>query len=89
MGNKLEIQKGQNVQGLREIPLNYFRGIIMNACTFIGHQDCDRSIVPTLYAEIEKLILCENVSTFYVGNNGRFDFYVYQALCELEKSYDI
>lgn len=61
----------------------------MNACTFIGHQDCDRSIVPTLYAEIEKLILCENVSTFYVGNNGHFDYYVYQALCELEKSYDM
>lgn len=25
MGNKLEIQKGQNVQGLREIPLKFER----------------------------------------------------------------
>ncbi len=31
----------------------------------------------------------ENVSTFYIGHQGRFDYYVYQVLRKLEKLYDI
>ncbi len=61
----------------------------MYSCTFIGHRDCDEGIKEKLYATIEKLITEHNVTTFYVGTHGNFDFYAYRALCELEKIYKI
>ena len=57
----------------------------MYSCTFIGHRDCDKSIKEKLYLAIEKLINENNVTTFYVGTHGYFDYYAYKALCELEK----
>ncbi len=61
----------------------------MYSCTFIGHSDCDSNIKEKLYSAIENLIVEKNVSTFYVGTHGRFDYYAYKALCELEKIYKI
>lgn len=61
----------------------------MYSCTFIGHSSCDPQIKTKLYSTIEKLIKEHNVTTFFVGTHGDFDYYAYMALCELEKIYDI
>lgn len=61
----------------------------MYSCTFIGHSNCDESIKEKLYSAIEKLIKEHNVTTFYIGTHGNFDFYAYTVLCKLEKIYNI
>ncbi|MBR4949822.1 MAG: hypothetical protein IKZ25_03495 [Clostridia bacterium] len=61
----------------------------MYSCTFIGHYDCSEDIRESIYNAIENLILYEKVQTFYVGTNGRFDYFVYNELCKLEKIYNI
>lgn len=61
----------------------------MRACTFFGHSDCSEVIRPRLMDNIEKLIVREGVSLFYVGTHGGFDRIAYSVLCELEKKYDI
>jgi len=59
------------------------------ACTFIGHKDCCENIYDDLYITIEKLIIQDDVLTFYVGTHGSFDRLVYRVLTELEKKYKI
>ena len=54
------------------------------ACTFFGHRECPESVKPVLRAVLEELILCHNVTTFYVGNQGQFDRYVRGVLHQLE-----
>ena len=61
----------------------------MATCTFIGHHDCSNEVIEELYKRIEYLIINKNVDTFYIGNNGNFDYYVYKVLCKLEKLYNI
>lgn len=61
----------------------------MYSCTFIGHSDCDESVKEALYPTIEKLITENNVTTFYIGTHGKFDYYAYTVLKELEKIYKI
>lgn len=61
----------------------------MYCCTFIGHRDCVPETQNKLYNVIELLIKEYNVTTFYVGTHGSFDYYAYTTLCELEKIYDI
>ncbi len=61
----------------------------MYSCTFIGHRWCPDDTKKRLYDLIENLIINENVSIFYVGTHGRFDRFAYDALCKLEKIYDI
>ncbi len=61
----------------------------MPSCFFIGHSDCDSYIKNNIYQKAESLILNDNVDSFYMGTQGRFDFYAYKALCELRKIYDI
>lgn len=61
----------------------------MYSCTFIGHADCDKSIKEKLYCAIEELICENNVTTFYIGTHGYFDYYAYQVLLKLEKIYKI
>lgn len=61
----------------------------MYSCTFIGHSDCGPEIKIRLYRSIERLIKEYNVTTFYVGTHGKFDYYAYITLCELEKIYEI
>lgn len=59
------------------------------ACTFIGHKDCCENIYDDLYIAIEKLIVEDDVLTFYVGTHGSFDKLVYRVLIQLEKKYKI
>ncbi len=61
----------------------------MYSCTFIGHSDCDGNIKENLCIAIEKLINEYNVTLFYVGTHGKFDYYAYAVLKELEKIYKI
>lgn len=61
----------------------------MYSCTFIGHSDCSADIKAELYRTVEMLIREQNVTTFYVGTHGNFDFYAYQVLLELQKIYKI
>lgn len=67
----------------------FLRVILLYSCTFIGHSDCTPEIKVRLYSSIERLIKEYNVTTFYVGTHGKFDYYAYIILCELEKNYDI
>ncbi len=44
-----------------------------NSCFFIGHRDVGDEILSELQKRIERLIVEENVTYFYVGNYGGFD----------------
>ncbi len=66
-----------------------FGDAVMKACTFIGHKDFSTVKYKDLFAEVERLIIEENVIRFYVGTHGNFDKMSYQVLSELEKYYDI
>lgn len=61
----------------------------MSSCTFIGHKDCPYYIKEKIRVAIEDLIMYRNVTDFYIGTNGMFDKYVYDILCDLEKTYRI
>lgn len=58
-------------------------------CTFFGHKDTPESVKADLYAAIETLIVEHGVETFYVGNQGHFDFYTRAALRQLQQKYPI
>lgn len=60
---------------------------MQKTCTFFGHRDCDESVKHNLYAKIEGLIVSQGVERFYVGNQGRFDYYARSTLHELKKKY--
>ena len=59
----------------------------MAVCTFFGHRDCPETIKPRLREVLVDLITNNEVDTFYVGNQGRFDGIVRGVLRELEKEY--
>lgn len=59
------------------------------ACTFFGHKDTPESVKQDLYAAIENLIVEHGIDTFYVGNQGHFDFYTRVALRQLQQKYPI
>lgn len=59
----------------------------MAVCTFFGHKDTPQKIEPILRAVIINLIENENVTSFYVGNNGNFDNMVRKTLKSLKSSY--
>ena len=59
----------------------------MKSCFFIGHKDVPQSIGPHLADEIERLVLCEGVSEFIVGNYGAFDYMVQSALVKTKYRY--
>lgn len=59
----------------------------MNACTFFGHRDCPESVKPHLRDVLVDLINNQEVDTFYVGNQGRFDGIVRSVLRELAQEY--
>ncbi len=54
---------------------------------FIGNHASSDKIYLTLLAVTEELILTENVTTFYVGNNGTFDSLAQKALFSLKQKY--
>ena len=58
-------------------------------CCFFGHKDTPESVKEELYAAIEGLIVEHGVDTFYVGNQGYFDFYARAALRQLQQKYPI
>ncbi len=57
----------------------------MSVCTFFGMSCANQKILPCLTAVIEELILTEHVTTFYVGDKGKFDHFVQKALCEVKE----
>ena len=59
----------------------------MPTCTFFGHHDCPDSVKPILREVLIDLIEHRNVTQFYVGNKGRFDYLVRAALRELSQEY--
>ena len=69
---------------------NFFgRCAVEKACCFFGHKDTPESVKDDIYAAIEKLIVEYSVDTFYVGNQGCFDFYTRAALRQLQEKYPI
>ena len=52
----------------------------MLSCAFVGHKDCPKKIEERLYNSVESLIIKNNVSRFYVGTHGNFDYIVYKVL---------
>ena len=54
---------------------------------FFGHREVTHNIRPKLTAIIEKLITEDDVTDFYVGNQGQFDSMVYSVLKELKANY--
>ena len=56
-------------------------------CTFFGHRDANQEIEPKLRETIIDLIENKNVSNFYVGNNGNFDYLVRKNLKSLKVDY--
>ena len=47
--------------------------VILKSCFFIGHREADDRLLPTLVNTIERLIVSEDVTCFYVGGYGGFD----------------
>ena len=57
-------------------------------CTFFGHRDTDDKIEEKLIEILEDLIKNRNVTNFYVGNNGHFDFLVRKNLKALKEKFN-
>ena len=60
---------------------------INKTCCFFGHREVTHNIRPKLTETIEKLIVDEGVTEFYVGHQGQFDSMVYSVLKELKAKY--
>ena len=58
-------------------------------CTFFGHSNAPKEVIPTLKCVLVDLIENKNTDTFYVGNHGHFDYYTKLVLKELEEIYSI
>ena len=56
-------------------------------CTFFGHSNTPKEVIPSLHRTLTDLIENEGVDTFYVGNHGSFDSMVRQELKELTLIY--
>ena len=56
-------------------------------CCFFGHREVMHNIRQKLTAIIEKLIVDDGVTEFYVGHQGQFDWMVYSVLKELKVKY--
>ena len=56
-------------------------------CCFFGHRKVTHNIRDRLTAIIEKLIVDDGVTEFYVGHQGQFDSMVYSVLKELKANY--
>lgn len=56
-------------------------------CTFFGHGNAPKKIIPVLKKAIIKLIEENAVDTFYVVNHRNFDYYTENVLKELKEIY--
>jgi len=61
----------------------------MRACTFFGHRDCPETMRQKLSDVVERLIIEERVSVFYIGTHGNFDKMAYSVLSQLAQRYII
>lgn len=52
--------------------------------TFFGHRDTPEIVYPLLEETIKELIEKKNITKFYVGNNGKFDYMARVALRNLK-----
>lgn len=69
--------------------VNTKAGEIMFTCTFFGHKNTPKEIESALRSTLVHLIEDKNVSNFYVGNHGDFDYMVKHLLIELSEIYPI
>ena len=67
--------------------VNYFDCYNKRICCFFGHREVTHNIRPSLTEIIEKLIVDEGVTDFYVGHQGQFDSMVFYVLKELKAKY--
>lgn len=58
-------------------------------CTFFGHRDAPDSIKRILENTITDMLYKNNISMFYVGNNGNFDKMVQTVLSEISEQHPI
>ena len=56
-------------------------------CTFFGHASTPESVRPLLHSILTDLIENQSVDTFYVENNGNFDYMVEKELKSLTEIY--
>lgn len=59
----------------------------MSDCSFFGHRNSPESIKPQLRKMLVDLIENHAVETFYVGNQGGFDYMVRALLRDLSQQY--
>ena len=59
----------------------------MAICTFFGHRDVPQPTAFILKKVLADLIQHKNITTFYVGNHGKFDFMVRDTLKKLKIIY--
>ena len=57
------------------------------SCTFFGHHDSPDYVRSRIKETVKGLIESEQVKTFYVGNQGRFDSMALSVLRELKLDY--
>ena len=55
--------------------------------TFFGHRRTPDSVKPLLKETLRELIEKDRADMFYVGNEGSFDWMVYDTLKELKTEY--
>lgn len=59
----------------------------MKSCFFIGHREADEQLLPTLVNVIERLVVSEDVTCFYVGGYGGFDRVAATAVKQVKQRY--
>ena len=59
----------------------------MKSCFFIGHREVDERLLPTLVNAVERLVVSEGVTCFYVGRYGGFDRVAATAVKQVKQRY--
>lgn len=57
----------------------------LKSCFFIGHREADERLLPTLVKTIERLVISEGVTIFFVGGYGGFDRIAVTAVKQLKQ----
>lgn len=57
------------------------------SCFFIGHREADDRVYPRLRLLVERLIMEEKVSAFYVGSHGGFDRLAARAVIDAKRQH--
>lgn len=56
-------------------------------CAFFGHRDAPSALKYSVQEQVRKLIIEENVDTFWVGGYGKFDALATSVLHKLQKEF--